>query len=91
MRGAVNYCQAEKVKQDAKRSAQQAMIEKAKLEQEFQKDLPDIRNYLTNYHLRWLRTAQWRKRPSFFASPSGHSHFRARSSWLGSHYLLWQL
>ena len=41
--------QAEKVKQDAERKAQQAMIEKAKLEQDFQKDLPDIRNYLTNY------------------------------------------
>lgn len=25
------------------------MIEKAKLEQDFQKDLPEIRNYLTNY------------------------------------------
>jgi hypothetical protein len=41
--------QAEKVTQDAERKAQQAMIEKAKLEQDFQKDLPEIRNYLTNY------------------------------------------
>lgn len=41
--------QAEKAKQDAERKAQQAMIDKAKLEQDFQKDLPEIRNYLTNY------------------------------------------
>lgn len=41
--------QAEKVKQEAERKAQEAAIAKAKLEQDFQKDLPDIRNYLTNY------------------------------------------
>lgn len=41
--------QAEKIRQDAERKAQEAAMAKAKLEQDFQKDLPDIRNYLTNY------------------------------------------
>lgn len=40
---------AEKIRQDAERKAQEAAMEKAKLEQDFQRDLPDIRNYLTNY------------------------------------------
>lgn len=41
--------QAEKIRQDAERKAQEAAMAKAKLEQDFQKDLPDIQNYLTNY------------------------------------------
>jgi hypothetical protein len=40
---------AEKIRQDAERKAQEAAMEKAKLEQDFQRDLPEIRNYLTNY------------------------------------------